>query len=108
MPKPVELTPDEMNPSATHTPPGVMLPRSTVSMRSVTLKPERKVTEPLQLRLPPPECVEIKVDATRRGMSHSDFMLACYHTCKERGILPYGKALRQSEQHGNGGRETDT
>lgn len=95
MPKAVSLTPDEMNPAATHTPVGVMLPRGAASAKSVTLKgvtpkPKRKVTEPLQLRLPPPECIEIKVDATRRGMSQSDFMLACYHACKERGILPSG------------------
>jgi hypothetical protein len=99
MPKAVSLTPDEMNPAATHIPAGVMSPRGAASTKSVTLKgmtasPKRKVTEPLQLRLPPPECIEIKVDATRRGMSQSDFMLACYHTCKERGILPSGKALR--------------
>jgi hypothetical protein len=102
MPKPIKLTPDEMNPSATHTPAGVMSPRGAASMRSVALKPERKITEPLQLRLPPPECIEIKVDATRRGMSQSDFMLACYHTCKENDLLPSGKMLRKSEPHGNG------
>lgn len=96
MPKAVRLTPDEMSPAVPHTPAGVMLPRGAASAKSVTLKgvtpkQERKVTEPFQLRLPPPECIEIKVDATRRGMSHSDFMLACYHVCKERGLLPSGR-----------------
>jgi hypothetical protein len=105
MPKAVELTSEEMNPSATHAPTGAMLPRGTksgtlkeVPPKSVPLKPERKITEPLQLRLPPPECIEIKVDATRRGMSQSDFMLACYHTCRDRGILPSGKMLHQGER----------
>jgi hypothetical protein len=96
MPKAVSLTPDEMNPAITHIPAGGMSPRGAASAKSVALKgvtpkPKRKITEPLQLRLPPPECIEIKVDATRRGMSHSDFMLACYHECKERGILPSGR-----------------
>jgi hypothetical protein len=103
MPKAVSLTPDEMNPVATHSPAGVMLPRGAAAAKSVTLngetpKSKGKVTEPLQLRLPPSECIEIKVDATRRGMSQSDFMLACYHTCKEQGILPSGKMPLQSEK----------
>ncbi len=74
MPKATTLTPEALKPTTTHMPKGVMAQRAVVKQ-----KPEKKVTEPIQLRLPPEECTSIKVDATMRNMSHSDFMLACYH-----------------------------
>jgi len=83
MPKATTLTPEALKPSTPYMPKSVMSPRSTVKP-----KPEKKITEPMQLRLPPEECISIKVDATQRNMSHSDFMLACYHVCKQKNWLP--------------------
>ena len=91
MPKPVDLTPDDLDPASTRTPVGVMSPRGTASSKGVTS--DRKITEPFQLRLPPEKRIAIKVDASQRDMSHSDFMLACYDICKERDLLPSGKGI---------------
>ena len=42
-------------------------------------KPKEELKEPLQIRIPVKEARAIKVAAAERGMSNSDFMLACFH-----------------------------
>lgn len=42
-------------------------------------KPKEEPKEPLQIRIPVQEARAIKVAAAQRGMSNSDFMLACFH-----------------------------
>ncbi len=83
MPKPTTLTPDALKP-AVLSPLGGMNPRSPSPTSGVgTPGRPRKITEAMQLRFPPEECLAIKVAATQRRMSHSDFMLACFHAYME-------------------------
>lgn len=42
-------------------------------------KSQEEPKEPLQIRIPVKEARAIKVAAAERGISNSDFMLACFH-----------------------------
>ena len=72
MPKPVALTPDALTPSNSQ-PSAATPPRRPTA----EAQPEEK-TVPMQFRIPISKARAIKLAATERDMSCSDFMLTCF------------------------------
>jgi len=53
--------------------------RPSDATSEVVPKPIQESSHPLQIRIPREEARAIKIAATERDMTMSDFMLACFH-----------------------------
>lgn len=81
MAKALALTPDVLN-APQITPKAATPPRAATSDKltdEVISKTIKGPSHPLQIRIPREEARAIKIAATERDMTLSDFMLACFH-----------------------------
>jgi hypothetical protein len=76
MPKPVPLTPDAL--TAPQITPQAATPQRGARSRRQAKQPLPKPV-PLQVRLPREEVRAIKIAATQRDQTISQFMLTCFH-----------------------------
>lgn len=81
MAKALALSPEALN-AHQITPKAATPPRAAVISKAipeVAPKPVQDSSHPLQIRIPREEARAIKIAATERDMTMSDFMLACFH-----------------------------
>jgi hypothetical protein len=79
MPKPVPLTPDAL--TAPQITPQAATPQRSARSRRQAKQPKQPPPKPvpLQVRLPREEVRAIKIAATQRDQTISQFMLTCFH-----------------------------